>query len=147
MSKWEIFQTDTLKLTLLYFFRAASKMTILHGQSTCRPAHQPHTCAHTHTHTHVRTHTHTHIHTQRHTHTHIHTHTHTHQCSKLRPDTGQFPVKLCMCLDIIKFDQPKCPCKVPCCLASVLPPSDPPSSSLNGPLAKKCAVHRRTIEK
>ena len=41
------------------------------------------------------------------------------QCSKLRPDTGQFPVKLCMCLDIIKFDRPKCPCKVPWCLASV----------------------------
>ena len=32
---------------------------------------------------------------------------------------GQFPVKLCMCLDIIKFNRPKCPCKVPWCLASV----------------------------
>ena len=40
-------------------------------------------------------------------------------CSKLCPDTGQFPVKLYMCLDIIKYDRPKCPCKVPWCLASV----------------------------
>ena len=31
------------------------------------------------------------------------------QCSKLRPDTGQFPVKLPTCLDIMHFDQPKCP--------------------------------------
>ena len=30
------------------------------------------------------------------------------QCSKLRPDTGQFPVKLPTCLDITHFDQPKC---------------------------------------
>ena len=33
------------------------------------------------------------------------------QCSKLRPDTGQFPVKLATCLDITHFDQPKCPRK------------------------------------
>ena len=41
------------------------------------------------------------------------------QCSKLRPDNGQFPVKPSTCLDIIKFDHPKCPLKVPSCLASV----------------------------
>ena len=41
------------------------------------------------------------------------------QCSKLRPVNRQFPVKPCTCLDIIKFDRPKCPFKVPWCLASV----------------------------
>ena len=41
------------------------------------------------------------------------------RCSKLCPDTGQFPVTLYMCLDIFKYDRPKYLCKVPWCLASV----------------------------